>query len=247
MELVDKVIVVSGGASGIGKATTMLLADAGARVVVVDIDGAEGSKVVEAAGPNACYEPMDLRSVASIADAVGRAHERLGGIDGLANVAGIYPTASFVETTQEQWQEIDDTNLRGSFFLAQRVARTMIDDQRPGAIVNVASGAAYRPIPGQTAYSASKGGVVAMSRTMAHELAPHRVRVNVIAPGATASETVRRWVSPAELEQAAGTFLPGRWLEPLEVARVVVFLLGNDSRAMTGAAINVNGGDYMPH
>jgi NAD(P)-dependent dehydrogenase (short-subunit alcohol dehydrogenase family) len=243
----DKVIIVSGGASGIGKATTTILASAGANVVIADMNSDASARVAEAAGPNVTHRATDLRSLASVAALVDHTHDRFGRIDGLANIAAVFPYTPFLETTPEVWQQIDETNLRGSFFLALHVAQAMIQDGTHGAIVNIASGAAYRPVEGMAAYSASKGGVVAMTRTMAHELAPHHIRVNVVAPGHTASDTVRRSRSEAELEEAASSLLSRRWMEPEEVAQVVVFLLGDLSRAMTGAALNVNAGNYMPH
>jgi NAD(P)-dependent dehydrogenase (short-subunit alcohol dehydrogenase family) len=243
----EKVIIVSGGASGIGKATTTILAESGANVVLADIDSDASARVAAAIGPNVIPEATDLRSLTSIEELVGRTHRRFGRIDGLANIAAVFPFTPFLETTPEVWQHIDETNLRGSFFLGLSVAKMMIQDETHGAIVNVASGAAYRPVEGMAAYSASKGGVVAMTRTMAHELATHHIRVNVVAPGHTASDTVRRSRGEAELQDAASSLLSRRWMEPEEVARVVVFLLGDLSRAMTGAAVNVNGGNYMPH
>jgi NAD(P)-dependent dehydrogenase (short-subunit alcohol dehydrogenase family) len=243
----EKVIIVSGGASGIGKATTTILGEAGANVVLADIDSDASARVAGAIGSNVIPETTDLRSLTSIEDLVGRTHNRFGRIDGLANIAAVFPFTPFLETTAEVWQRIDETNLRGSYFLGLSVAKTMIQEKTHGAIVNVASGAAYRPVEGMAAYSASKGGVVAMTRTMAHELAPHHIRVNVVAPGHTASDTVRRSRSEADLQDAASSLLSRRWMEPEEVARVVVFLLGDLSRAMTGAAVNVNGGNYMPH
>jgi NAD(P)-dependent dehydrogenase (short-subunit alcohol dehydrogenase family) len=123
----------------------------------------------------------------------------------------------------------------------------MIRTGTAGAIVNVASGAAHRPVRGQTAYAASKGGVVAMSRTMAQELAEHKIRVNVVSPGHTKSETVLVGRSAEQLDAVGQSLFAGRWMEPEEVAAAIVFLLSDAARAMTGATVNVNQGDYMPH
>jgi NAD(P)-dependent dehydrogenase (short-subunit alcohol dehydrogenase family) len=142
---------------------------------------------------------------------------------------------------------IQEVNLRGSFFLAQHVAQAMISTGTPGAIVNVASGAAHRPVRGQTAYSATKGGVVAMSRTMAQELAEYGIRVNVVSPGHTKSETVSAGRNAEQLDALGRSLFSGRWMEPDEVAAAIVFLLSDAARAMTGATVNVNLGDYMPH
>ena len=243
----DRVIIVSGGASGMGRATATLLAEAGANVVIADNDVEAGSRVAGSIGPKATLVETELRSLEAIESLVATTEERFGRIDGLANVAAVYPYLPFMETSADHWQEIDEVNHRAVFFLTQAVARTMIRDAIAGAVVNIASGAAFRPVPGMTAYSGTKGGVVAMSRTMAHELAPHGIRVNVVAPGHTLSETAARHLTPELKEQIAATLFGGRWMDPEEVARAIVFLLGDASRGMTGAVLNVNLGNYMPH
>ncbi len=247
MSFDDQVFIVSGGASGMGRATATLLAQGGANVVIADIDTEAGARVAESIGPKAVLDETDLRSLDAIRSVVARTEERFGKINGLANVAAVYPSVSFLDTTPEVWEEIDTVNLRGSFFLAQAVAQSMIRTGTAGAIVNVASGAAYRPVPSQAAYTASKGGVVAMTRTMAAELAPHRIRVNVVAPGHTASETARRHMTEDQLAEIGATLFAKRFMEPEEVAQAIVFLLSETAHSMTGAALNVNQGNFMPH
>jgi NAD(P)-dependent dehydrogenase (short-subunit alcohol dehydrogenase family) len=243
----DQVFIVSGGASGMGRATATLLAQGGARVVIADIDQEAGERVAGAIGANATLEPTDLRSLEEITALVARTRERFGRIDGVANVAAIYPYQTFLDVSPADWQEVDDVNHRAVFFLAQAVARAMIDDGRPGAIVNVASGAAYRAVPGQATYTGTKAAVVGLTRLMAHELLPHGIRVNVVAPGHTASETVLRHTTQEQRDTMAATLVGQRWMEPEEVARAIAFLLGDGARGMTGAVIHVNEGNYMPH
>jgi NAD(P)-dependent dehydrogenase (short-subunit alcohol dehydrogenase family) len=247
MSFDDKVIIVSGGASGTGRATASLLGAAGANVVIADIDGDAGARVAATIGPNATLVETDLRSLDAIESLVAQTEVQFGKIDGLANVAAVYPFTLFLDTTEEVWQEIEEVNLRGTFFLALGVAKVMIRHATQGAIVNVASGAAFRPVPGMAAYSATKGGVVAMSRTMAQELAPHHIRVNVVAPGHIASETALSHMTHEQMEEIAAPLVGGRFMTPEEVAEAIVFLLGESSRAMTGAALNVNLGNFMPH
>ena len=247
MRFDGKVVIVSGGASGMGRATATLLAEAGANVVIADIDVEAGTRVAESIGATAVLEETDLRSLEAIESLVARTEERFARIDGLANVAAVYPYLPFMDTTPAAWQEIDEVNHRAVFFLTQAVARSMIRNEIAGAIVNIASGAALRPVPAMTAYSGTKGGVIAMSRTMAHELASHGIRVNVVAPGHTASETALRQLTPELYDQIAATLFGGRWMEPEEVAQTIVFLLGDAARGMTGAVINANLGNYMPH
>jgi NAD(P)-dependent dehydrogenase (short-subunit alcohol dehydrogenase family) len=243
----DRVFIVSGGASGMGRATATLLAGAGADVVIADKDVEAGTRVAESIGERAMLVATELRSLEAIDALVAATEERFGRIDGLANVAAVYPYLPFMETAPADWQEIDEVNHRAVFFLTQAVARSMIRNGIAGAVVNVASGAAFRPVPGMTAYSGTKGGVVAMSKTMAHELLPHGIRVNVVAPGHTLSETAERHLTPELKAQIAATLFGGRWMDPEEVARAIVFLLGDGARGMTGAVLNVNLGNYMPH
>jgi NAD(P)-dependent dehydrogenase (short-subunit alcohol dehydrogenase family) len=247
MSFEDQAFIVTGGASGMGRATATLLAKNGANVVIADINTDAGTRVAESIGDKAVLEETDLRSLDSIRSTVSRTEERFGKINGLANVAAVYPVVSFLDTTPEQWEEMDAVNLRGSFFMAQAVAQSMIRTGTEGAIVNVASGAAYRPVEGQAAYTATKGGVTAMTRTMAAELAQHRIRVNVMAPGHTASETIRGNLTEEQLQEIGATLFPKRWMEPEEVAQAIVFLLSDTSHMMTGAFLNVNMGNFMPH
>ncbi len=244
-----EVAIVTGGANGIGRASASLFASQGARVVIVDVDEAKARRVAESiatAGGQGIVEAVDLSSLSDLEALVERTAERFGRIDILANVAAVYPPASFMNTSPDAWEHIIGIDLRAVYFLTQAVARRMIEQKR-GAIVNVASGADFRPVTGMSAYSAAKGGIVAMSRTIAHELARHHIRVNVVAPGHTASETIRAQRSQRELDAAAEELLPGRWMEPEEVAEAIVFLASSAASGMSGAVINVNGGAFMPH
>ncbi len=249
MRFDGEVAIVTGGASGIGRASASLFANEGARVVIADVDEDKARQVAESiakTGGEVVVERVDLSSLSDLEALVERTAERFGRIDILANVAAIFPSAPFMKTSPTAWERIIDIDLKAVFFLTQAVARRMIEQNR-GAIVNVASGAAFRPVPGMSAYSAAKGGLVAMTRTIAHELARYHIRVNVVAPGHTASETVRAQMSQQTLDAVADGLLAGRWLEPEEVAEAVVFLASSASSGMSGAVINVNGGDLMPH
>jgi NAD(P)-dependent dehydrogenase (short-subunit alcohol dehydrogenase family) len=243
----NKVVIVSGAASGMGRATATLLAKDGAQVILADVDAIAGQQVADSIGDNATLIQTDLRSLESIDALVSRTEERFGRIDGLANVAAVYPYAPFMDTTRDTWQLIDDINHRAVFFLSQAVARSMIAKGEGGSIVHVSSGAAFRPVPGMAAYAGTKGGVIALNRIMAHELAPHNIRVNCVAPGHTASETTERGMTQEQAESVAKTLVGGRWMQPEEPAEAIVFLLSDASRGMAGAVINVNLGNFMPH
>ena len=244
-----EVAIVTGAASGMGRATAALLGKAGARVVVADVNEERGSKVaqdIRSTGGEAMFHRVDLTSLPDMQALAAATMERYGQIDVLSNVAAIYPSAPFLETTPEAWERIINVDLRGVFFLTQEVIRRMVSRER-GSVINVASGAAFRPVPGMAAYSAAKGGLVSMTRTIAQEVAKYHIRVNVVAPGHTASETVVGKYSREALDAMAKSLVPGRWMEPEEVAEAIVFLASSAASGMTGAVINVNGGDYMPH
>jgi NAD(P)-dependent dehydrogenase (short-subunit alcohol dehydrogenase family) len=136
-------------------------------------------------------------------------------------------------------------NLRGVFFCCQEALRIMVD-QGHGAIVNVASGAAFRPIETLSTYAASKAGLVGMTRVLALEYARSGIRVNVVAPGHTASETLLEALTPEQVETMAATLVPRRLMEPEEPANAIVWLCSDAASGVNGAIINVNGGNHMP-
>jgi NAD(P)-dependent dehydrogenase (short-subunit alcohol dehydrogenase family) len=252
-----RVVVVTGGASGMGRATAALLADRGARVVLADINAEAGVRVAESIGARATFERTDLSSVDSIGSLVARIEERFGRIDGLANVAALTTALlratesdrapTFLETTPDVWQRFDDVNHRAVFFLSQAVARCMVRTDHGGSIVHVASSSAFRPVLGVSAYAGSKGAVVSLTRPMARELAPHRIRVNTVAPGHTLSETVLSLTSREEVPALEAKLGGAGFMEPEQVAEAIVFLLSDAARGMTGAVLHVNRGNHMPH
>jgi NAD(P)-dependent dehydrogenase (short-subunit alcohol dehydrogenase family) len=176
---------------------------------------------------------------------VARALGELGALDVLVNNAGIYPRVPFLAMRETDWDLVLDVNLKGGFLCAQAAAQAMIDGGRRGSIINMASQA----IPGAVRgvhYSASKGGVVAMTRAIALELAPHGIRVNAIAPGLTDTAQPRYGNSEEELAVMASAVPLGRMAQPDDIAAVAVFLASDDARHMTGQTVHVNGGSYMP-
>jgi NAD(P)-dependent dehydrogenase (short-subunit alcohol dehydrogenase family) len=138
-----------------------------------------------------------------------------------------------------------DVNLKGSCFCAQYVAQTMIATGRPGSIVNISSGAALRGSPRGVHYAASKGGVLSLTRAMALERAPHRIRVNAIAPGLTDTAQPRYGSSEAEIAEMARAIPLGRMAQPDEIARAAVFLASDNAGFITGQTLHVNGGSYL--
>jgi 3-oxoacyl-[acyl-carrier protein] reductase len=175
---------------------------------------------------------------------VAEAERALGPIDVLVNNAGIFPRAAFLELDEAQWDAVLDTNLKGTFVCAQEAARRMVQAGRPGAIINLASGAPYRGGLRATAYMASKLGIVGLTRGMARELAPHGIRVNAVAPGVTNTAMPRLGNTEEGLAALARSNPTGRLAEPEDIADVIVFLATDDARHLIGQLVHVNGGDY---
>jgi NAD(P)-dependent dehydrogenase (short-subunit alcohol dehydrogenase family) len=176
---------------------------------------------------------------------VARVASELGAPTILVNNAGVFPRVEFLAMTESDWDHVIDVNLKGSFLCAQSAARRMVEAGRGGAIVNLAS-VAMRGAPLGVHYSASKAGVMGLTRAMALALAPHRIRVNAIAPGLTDTAQPRYGNTEAELvEMGRQIPLGGRMATPEEIARVAVFLAAEDSAWITGQTIHVNGGAFM--
>jgi len=169
----------------------------------------------------------------------------LGGVDVLVNNAGVYPRVPLLEMRESDWDLVLDVNLKGGFFCAQAAARAMIADRRRGSVINMASQAIRGAVRG-VHYSASKGGVVAMTRAMALELAPHGIRVNAIAPGLTDTAQPRYGNTEEELAVMATAVPLGRMAQPEDIAGIAVFLASDEAGHVTGQTLHVNGGSFMP-
>lgn len=236
----DKRVIVTGAASGIGAATARLLADDGARLVLIDHDE-KGVQSAATAWGQVGFA-ADLRDEISANRAIIEGISVLGGLDVLVNCAGVATTARLEDTSFAEWRRQIDTNLTG-VFLTCRAAAGALKDSGAGAIVNLASASGLSPSFAGAAYSASKAGVIMLSKALARELAPH-VRVNAVCPGSVRTPMFRAMThddAAAESAAAAGYAL-GRIADPEEVARAVRFLAGDDSGFVTGVALAVDGG-----
>jgi len=248
MRLAGKVALVTGAQQGIGKAIALAYGRAGASVVLNYLDNqaaAEASAAqIRALGQRAVTIAGDVAQASDVRRMI-EAGATLGGIDIMVNNAGIFPRVEFLDMTEAQWDEVLNVNLKGTFLCTQAVAQQMVQRGQGGAVINLASGAAFRSSPRGVHYVSSKAGIVGLTRAAALELAPYRVRVNAIAPGITDTAQPRYGMSEAEL-QAAGRQVPlGRMGTPEDVADLAVFLASEEARHITGQTIHVNGGQYL--
>jgi 3-oxoacyl-[acyl-carrier protein] reductase len=243
-----KVVLVTGAQRGIGRAIAVRFAAAGADVALnyLDDKAATESAAAEilALGRRATTIAADIGKPEEARRLVADAERALGPIAVLVNNAAIFPRAPFLELTEATWDAVLDTNLKATFVCAQEAARRMVAAGRPGAIINISSGAPYRGSMRATAYMASKLGIVGLTRGMARELAPHGIRVNAIAPGVTNTAMPRLGNTEEGLAALARSNPSGRLAEPEDIADVVVFLATDDARHLVGQLIHVNGGDY---
>jgi NAD(P)-dependent dehydrogenase (short-subunit alcohol dehydrogenase family) len=251
MKLTGRVALVTGAQQGIGAAIAVALAEAGADVAVAWLDDEPGAAAVaarvRAAGRRAHLVRADVARLADIEKMVTDTAAALGTPDILVNNAGVYPRVKLIEMRESDWDYVLDINLKAGCFAAIAVAKGLIAAGKGGAVINVSSQAMRGAVRG-VHYSASKGGVVSMTRAMALELAPHNIRVNAIAPGTTDTAQPRYGNSEAELIEMAARSIPlgGKMLTPDQIARTAVFLASDDANAITGQVVHVNGGSYMP-
>ena len=248
MRLEGKVALVTGAQQGIGRAIAVALARDGADVGVNFLDDATAAEGVageiRGLGRRAVTVQGDVSQTASVHRMVKTVVDALGPPDVLVNNAGVFPRASFLELPEREWDHVLGINLKGSFLCAQAVARALVAAGRPGAIVNISS-SAVRGDPRGVHYSSSKAGVVGLTRAMALALAPHRIRVNAIAPGLTDTAQPRYGNTEEQIAERAREIPLGRIAQPKEIAKVAVFLASAESGWVTGELIHVNGGVYM--
>lgn len=230
-----KVALVTGAASGIGKATVERLVAEGARVVAVDVQAVEGSDAVVAVGG-------DVSDPEVAETAVATALERFGRLDGLANIAGILRTAKTHEHPLDEWQRVLDINLTGTFLFCRAAIPALLDGG--GAIVNTASTAALAGHPWAAAYSASKGGVLAFTKVLAVEYGREGLRANAVCPGSIDTPITGDFVFP----EGVDTRLIKRMMAldmprgPETVAAAIAFLLSDDAAHVNGESLRVDGG-----
>lgn len=243
-----KVIVVTGAARGIGRGCAEMLAAEGARVVIGDVldEGEAAASAIRAAGGEAIFQRADVVDEDQCAALMQAAVQRYGRLDGLLNNAGWFPRATLEETTTELWEAVLNVNLRGAFYCCKH-AVPLLRAAGAGSIVNVGSINGIQALPNLVAYSAAKGGLLALTRTLAGALAGDRIRVNYVIPGWVLSEGERelqriRGLSEDELARAGAALPLGRHQTPRDSAYAAVYLLSDESAQVTGTIMHVDAG-----
>ena len=245
--LAGHVALVTGGQQGIGRAAAVASAKAGADVVVNYLDdeqvGREVADECEAAGVRALAVQADVSNRKGCEELV-RSGDELGGVSLLVNNAGIFPRTPFLDLTDDDWDQVLGTNLGATFRCSQLVARSIAARGGTGAIVNLSSVAAFRPSPRGAHYAASKSGIVGFTRTAAIELAPLGIRMNSVAPGIVDTAQPRDGLTEEQIAQISSEVPLGHMAVPDDIADVVVFLLSDAARHVTGQTLHINGGQY---
>ena len=241
-----RVAFVTGGGSGIGRATCLRLGDEGATVVVADVvpeTAAETVALLEGSGATALPLTVDVSVASSVEAAFDAAWERFGSVDLLVNNAGVMSYRPFLHLRESDWDRTLAVNAKGVFLCSQAFARRLVAAARPGRIVNVSSITSQVAIEFQSHYAASKGAVAMLTKAMGLELARHGITVTAVAPGVVETGmTADLLADPAVAEVTLPLIPLGRAATPAEVAAVIAFLASDDACYMTGTTVAVDGG-----
>lgn len=241
MRLSGKVAIVTGAASGIGLGIAQLFVKEGAKVVFSDINES-GKAAADVAGGNALFIQCDISNTESVKNLIAKTLEALGTINILVNNAGIVRQNPISETSDEEWNAVINTNLKGPFLLTREVLPTF-EKNGQGKIVNTASIAGIIGYENLSSYCASKGGIIAMTRALALEFAPKKINVNCICPGAIKTG-MTKMIEENEtmLKQTLMVIPAGRMGDPIDIANAALYLASDESDYVTGTSIVVDGG-----
>jgi 3-oxoacyl-[acyl-carrier protein] reductase len=244
MLLRDRVAIVTGAAAGIGAGIATYFAEQGAKVFLLDRDGTQNVETARAIGGVARAVACDVRSRADVQSACDMAMGECGRIDILVNNAGVYPRRPFLEMTESQWDEIQDTNLKSMFHCCQAVLPHMVS-RRAGKVINISSVTFHLGSAGLAHYVASKGGAIGLTRSLAREMGGSGICVNCVTPGAVLVEAERKVATDEQVLAIVELQSIKRRILPLDIARVCAFLASDLSDGMTGQTLNVDGGWAM--
>jgi 3-oxoacyl-[acyl-carrier protein] reductase len=246
MRLESKVALITGSGRGIGREIALLLAKEGCDIVIWDVnpqDAEKTAKDIEALGRKSLYGQVDVTDFAKVEEAVNKILDKFGKIDILVNNAGITKDNLLLRMSELEWDAVINVNLKGTFNCTKAVSRPLIK-QRSGKIINIASIIGIIGNPGQANYSASKAGIIALTKTAAKELASRNICVNAIAPGFIQTEMTAKLSD--ELKQKMLSNIPlGKLGLPLDVANTCLFLASSEADYITGQTIVVDGGMVM--
>ena len=241
-------ILITGASSGLGRHFALTLAREGARLALAArrVDLLESlSRDVSGAGGEAVVIRLDVTSPADIEAAVAGTVEAFGGIDILINNSGVAPSDMAIDVTEETWDRVMDTNLKGAWLMSQAAARAMIEGGNSGNIINIASVLAIRSQKGTTPYGISKAGLVRMTKSLALEWARYGIRVNAIAPGYFATDIAKNYIDSDAGQRMVNNIPQRRYGSAEDLDGVLLLLAGDGSRYMTGVCIPVDGGHSL--
>ncbi len=230
----SQVMIVTGGAGGIGSAICTGLAGDGHKVVIADFDGTAAERLSKDLGGGSLAVQVDVSNKKNVENMVSEARSRFGDIDVLLNGAGIMPRHQVKDITEEEWDRVLGINLKGVFLCSQALSGQMAE-RKHGRILSIASGRGVTGAPGASHYAASKGGVIAFTKSLAEELAPHKVLVNALAPGRTDTPMSRAGASEEELKKRkAISPLQGGYTPVEEIVGLVRYLISPATQNVTG-------------
>lgn len=238
--------IVTGAGSGIGRASALRLAQEGARVMVADVDPENSGRVAEEIGSESAYRRTDVASAEDVEELIRDTERIWGGLDIMVNNAGVGLAATVPETSEEDWDRVIAVNLKGVFW-GMKYAIPAIRNSQGGSVINVASNAALVGLPDRAAYSAAKGGLLALTRAAATDHIREGVRINCVAPGTTDTPWIERittgYEDPTEARAKMRARQPhGRFVTSEEVAAMIAYLASEESSSCVGACMVVDGG-----